>query len=211
MRRDRRKPLSPFDILNQLFQYSLVRSYAPIVGRLGFSHPLTFAVITAHNTFSLTYLLLTAAFAYAILRRKTWLLPFAIVIVWTLVSVSVVAELNIPTITAVAAVLPHGWLEFAALAYWINAIRKATQSHSVPVPASPPTLRDYFRALRSSAGFLEVLKTDFKVSFSNTKHMITALFRTVRRAYATTLVLIALAAFLETYLTPSIMLLIDKL
>jgi hypothetical protein len=131
--------------------------------------------------------------------------------VWILVSVGVVARLNVPIITAVAAILPHGWLEFTALAYWINAIRRATNGHNVPVPASTPTLTDYFRTLKSPTGFLKVLKADFGVTFSNTKRLMTVLLRDLRKAYSTTLVLIALAALLETYLTPYIMLFIDSL
>jgi hypothetical protein len=203
--------LSLLSILNQLFQYSLVRSYTPIVGRLGFSHPLTFVLITAHNTFSLTYLLLTATVAHATLRRKTWLLLVAIMIVWTLVGVGVVATLEVSTATAVAAILPHGWLEYTALIYWINAIRRVTKRDDAPVPASTPALGDYFRAMKSPVESLKVLKADLAATFTNTKRAATVFFRDLRKAYAITLMLIAVAALLETYLTPYIMLFIDKL
>lgn len=197
--------MTPADILNLLFQYSLLHLYTPIINNVGFSHPLTFTIITVHNTFSLTYLLFTVAVAYPILQRKTWLIPAAITTVWIMISINVITTLNIPITTAIATILPHGWLEFAAIAYWTNAIRKATQYNNLPKPINIPTLKDYLKALTKPKRFITLTKTDMQVSFKLTKLSFKTLCKQLKNAYIITLILIAAAALIETYVTPNIM------
>ncbi len=203
--------MNPTDILNTLFQYSLLHLYAPIISQVGFSHPLTFVIITAHNTFSLTYLLLAASIAYPIMHGKTWLIPASVAAFWVIISVNVAATLDIPITTAVAAVFPHGWLEFTAIAYWTNALREATHSNTPPTPVDSPTLKDYFNALVKPKKFVALVKTDIQTSFKATKTSLKILSRNLKRAYITTLILIAAAALIETYVTPYIMLLVNNL
>jgi len=203
--------MNPIDILSILFQYSLLHLYMPIVKSVGFSHPLTFTVITAHNTFSLTYLLFTVAVAYPALRKKAWLIPAAVTIMWAIICINLMVTLNIPTTTAIAAVLPHGWLEFTAIAYWTNAMRKATQNNNMPKPINAPTFKEYLKALTRPKRLMTLVKTDVKVSFRATKLSLRTLCRNLKKAYVTTLILIAMAALIETYLTPQIMFLIKNL
>lgn len=200
--------MDPLDILNMLFQYSLLHLYSPIITAVGFSHPLTFTIITVHNTFSVTYLLFASAIAYPALHEKTWLIPAGVTTVWIALSVSVITTLKIPATTAMAAVLPHGWLEFAAIAYWANAIRKATRDCELPKPVNVPTFRDYLGALTKPKSFVILAKTDFKASFGAAKASLRVLCRRLKKAYITTFVLIASAALVETYVTPFIVLLI---
>ncbi len=203
--------MNPTDILNTLFQYSLLHLYAPIISQVGFSHPLTFIIITVHNTFSLTYLLLAASIAYPMMHGKTWLIPASVAVVWMIISVNVIATLDIPTTTAVAAVFPHGWLEFTAIAYWTNALRKASQGNIPPALINSPTLKDYFNALAKPKKFAALVKTDVQTSFKATKTSLKILSRNLKRAYLTTLILIAAAALVETYVTPYMMLLTNNL
>jgi hypothetical protein len=200
--------MTPVDLLNLLFQYSLLHLYTPIVNTVGFSHPLTFTIIAAHNTLSLTYLLLMAAVAYPALRQRTWLLLIAIAMVWTAISVSAIATLNIPATVAVTAVLPHGWLEFAAIAYWTNAIRKATKTVDMPSLDAPPTLREYLAALANPRKLAVLAKTDAETSFRSVKLSLRTLCKSLKKPYLVTVFLIAAAALLETYLTPILMLLV---
>jgi len=201
--------MNPMDILNLLFQHSLLHLYTPIVNAVGFSHPLTFTIIAAHNTLSLTYLLLIAAVAYPAFRQKTWLIPAAVTVVWTMISISVITTLHIPTITAVAAVLPHGWLEFAAIGYWANAIRKATQASNMPTSDTPPTIREYLGALANPKKLAALVKTDVKISFKAAKLSLKTLCGNLKRPYLTTLLLIVAAALIETYITPIMILLVQ--
>jgi len=203
--------MNPIDLLNILFQYSLLSLYVPIINNVGFSHPLTFTIITAHNTFSLTYLLFTVAVAYPIFQEKTWLIPVAVATVWTMISVNLIITLNISTITAIAAVLPHGWLEFTAIAYWTNAIRKAIKSKNLPKLQSLPTFKDYLSALTKPKQFTTLAKTDLQVSFKTTKLSFKSLCKRLKKAYIITLILIATAALIETYITPNIMFLVNNL
>ncbi|MGB9134535.1 MAG: hypothetical protein WCC63_02970 [Candidatus Bathyarchaeia archaeon] len=200
--------MNPMDILNLLFQQSLLHLYTPIINTVGFSHPLTFTIITAHNTLSLTYLLLIAAVAYPAFRQRTWFIPAAITVVWTAISVSAITTLHIPVPTALAAVLPHGWLEFTAVIYWTNAIRKATKNDNLPTPDIPPTLREYFETLANPKKLAALVKMDVKVSFKAAKLSLKALCKNLKKPYLITLFLIAVAALLETYITPIIMLLV---
>lgn len=201
--------MNPLDILNLLFQYSLLHLYTPIVDKVGFSHPLTLTIITAHNTFSLSYLLLITAVAFPAFRQKTWLIPVVITMVWTMISISVIATLHMPATTAVAAILPHGWLEFTAIAYWTNAIRKATKSDDMPIPEAPPTLKEYLGALASPKELAALLKMDMTTSFKAAKLSLKSLCGNLKKPYLRTLILIIAASFVETYVTPAIMLLVQ--
>jgi hypothetical protein len=199
--------MNPVEMLNLLFKYSLLHLYTPVVNNVGFMHPLTFTIITIHNTLSLTYLLLVAAVAYPAFRQKTWLIPVAVTAMWTVMSVSVIVSLNIPAATAAAAILPHGWLEFTALAYWMNALRKATRDGRMPGLDAPPTLREYCRALASPKRLGATIKKDVKTSFGAAKFSLKTLCSSLKKPYLKTLILIASAAFLETYVTPIIIML----
>ena len=203
--------MNPMDILSLLSQYSLLHLYAPLIDSVGFSHPLTLTIIIAHNTFSLTYLLFAVAIAYPAFHKKTWLIPAAVTTFWMMTSISIVATLNIPTTTAIAAVLPHGWLEFAALAYWANAIRKVSQNIDLPKLINTPTLKDYLKAVTKPNEFIAIAKKDMQISFEAAKLSFKTLCKNLKKAYLTTLILIALAALIETYITPSIMFLINSL
>ena len=194
-----------------LFQYSLLNLYVPIINTVGFSHPLTFAIIAFHNTFSLTYLLFTVAVAYPILHEKTWLIPAAVATVWTMISINIITTLSISATTAIAAVLPHGWLEFTAIIYWTSAMRKATKNNNLPKPIGTPTFKDYFKALTKPKRFITLAKTDMQVSFKATKLAFKTLCKSLKKAYIITLILIAVAALIETYITPSIMFIINSL
>lgn len=203
--------MNPMDILNLLFQYSLLHLYAPIIDKVGFSHPLTFAIITAHNTFSLTYLFLTVVIAYPVFHKRTWLIPAVITTMWLMISMAAIITLNIPTMTAIAAVLPHGWLEFTAIAYWTKAIRKATQNGNLPTQIDPITLKDYLKALMTPKTFITLAKKDASASFKTTKFSFNTLSKALKKAYITTLILITTAALIETFVTPNIMFLINNL
>jgi hypothetical protein len=201
--------MNPMDILNLLFQYSLLHLYTPIVNTVGFSHPLTFTIIAAHNTLSLTYLLFIAAVAYPAFHQKAWLMPAAVTVVWTLISISVITTLHIPTTAAVAAVLPHGWLEFAAIGYWTNAIRKATKASDMPASDTPPTAREYLGALATPKKLAALAKTDVKISFKAAKVSLKTLCGNLKKPYLTTLLLVVAAALIETYITPIMILLVQ--
>jgi hypothetical protein len=201
--------MNPMDILNLLFQYSLLHLYTPIVNTVGFSHPLTFTIIAAHNTLSLTYLLLIAAIAYPAFHQKTWFIPAVVAVVWTMISISVIMTLHIPATTAFAAVLPHGWLEFAAIGYWTNAIRKATQASNMPTCDTPPTIREYLGTVANPKKLAALVKTDVRISFKAAKLSLSTLCGNLKRPYLTTLLLIVIAALIETYITPVMILLVQ--
>jgi len=199
------------DLLNILFQYSLLHLYAPIINSVGFSHPFTFIIITAHNTFSLTYLLLIVVVAYPVLHEKTWLLPAAVTSVWMMISINVIITLNIPAATAMATILPHGWLEFTAIIYWTNALRKAAKNNDLPKTFNTPSFKDYLKALPNPKTLITLAKTDIQVTLKTTKILFKTLFRNLKKAYLKMLILIATAALLETYVTPYIMFLVENL
>jgi len=203
--------MNPMDILNLLFQYSLLHLYAPIIDKVGFSHPLTFAIITAHNTFSLTYLFFTVVVAYPVFHKRTWLIPATVTTMWLIISITAIITLNMTPITAVAAVLPHGWLEFTAIIYWTKAIRKATQNSSLPEPTITPTFKDYLKALMTPKRFIKLAKKDTSASFKTTKLSFNTLSKPLKKAYITTLILITTAALIETFITPNIMFLVNNL
>ncbi len=197
--------MNPMDILNLFFQYSLLHLYMPIVDKVGFSNPLTFTIIVLHNTFSLTYLLFVVAVAYPALHEKTWLIPAIVTAVWAMISINMIMTLNIPVTIAAAVILPHGWLEFTAIAYWTNAIRKATQNNILPEQLKAPTFKDYFKALMQPKSFIMLAKTDVQVSFKMTKFSLKTLSKDLKKAYLITLILTAIAALIETYITPHIL------
>jgi hypothetical protein len=203
--------MNPMDILNLFFKYSLLHLYTPIINTVGFSHPLTFTIITAHNTFSLTYLLLAVAVAYPTFHKKSWLIPVAVTTAWITISINIITTLNIPATTAIVTILPHGWLEFTAIVYWTNAIRETAQNNNPPKTIDTPTFGDYLKVLTKPKQLVTLAKTDVQVSFTTTKLSFKILCKSLKKAYITTLILIATAALIETYLTPNIMFLISNL
>lgn len=199
--------MNPTGLLKLLFQYNLLHLYTPIINTVGFSTPLTFIIITANNSISLICLLLTVTVAFPVLHKKAWLLSVAVATVWIMIGINIITTLNITLTTSIAAVLPHGWLEFTAIAYWINALRKTTQSHNLPKPINIPTFKDYLKALTKPKRLNTLVKTDLQVTFRTTKLSFKTLCKHLKKKFVITLILIAAAALIETYLTPKIMLL----
>jgi len=185
--------------------------YAPIIDNVGFSHPLTFAIITLHNTFSFSYLLFAVAIAYPAFHEKTWLIPAAITAVWVMISISIIVTLDTSVTTVIALILPHGWLEFAAIAYWTNSLRKATQNNDLFEPINTPSLKDYLRALVKPRKFITLAKTDIQILFKTTKLSFKTLSKNLKKAYLKMLLLIVIAALIETYITPIVFSLIKSL
>lgn len=199
------------EIVAPFLRFSLFQLYAPVISIVGFSHPITFAIITGHNMFSLSYLLVAVALAYPVLHNKVWVLPAGVAVMWFILSVLIVASLNFSAVTAVAAVLPHGWLEFFAIAYWTVSIRKAVRSGNLPKPVETPTFRDYAGAITKPGRFIAIAKTDLHMSFKSFKLSFKILSRSLKRNYLVTLILIAAAALLETFITPQIMFFVNSL
>lgn len=199
------------EIMTPFLRFSLFQLYAPVISVVGFSHPITFAIITGHNMFSLTYLLVAVAMAYPVLHNKVWVLPAGVAIMWFIMSVLIVASLNFSVVTAVVAVLPHGWLEFFAIGYWTISIRKAVRSGNLPKVVETPTLRDYIGAITKPGRFIAIAKTDLHISFRAFKLSFKILCRNLRRSYLVALILVATAAFVETFITPQIMFLVNSL
>ena len=193
------------EIINPILQFSLFQLYMPVINIVGFSHPVTFAIIAAHNMFSLTYLLVAVAVAYPVLHKKVWVLPAGVGIMWFAMSVLLVASLNLSAVTAVTTVLPHGWLEFFAIAYWTNSIRRTIRSRDLSEPMEAPTLKDYIRTVTKPRRFITMAKTDIHVSCKAFKLSLKILCRNLKRDYLVTLILIVTAALLETFVTPQIM------
>lgn len=202
--------MDPMDLLNSLIQFNLFQLYIPIVASVGFSHPLTFTIIAAHNVLSMTYLLFLAAVAYPLLREKTWLLPVAVTLVWAMSSVHVAATLPFSTEAAITMTLPHGWLEFLGMAYWINAMRKASREDNLG-EINSPTFKDYSQSWTNPRRIAMLVRTDVKVSYKTTRLSLKMLWSNLRKPYAITIALIAVAALIETFITPRVMFLFNAL
>ena len=196
--------MDPMNLLNSLIQFNLFQLYIPIVASVGFSHPLTFTIIAAHNILCLTYLLFLAAVAYPLLREKTWLLPVAVTSVWAMSSVHVAATLPFSAEAAITMTLPHGWLEFLGMAYWINAMRKASREDSLG-EINSPTFKDYTESWTNPRRLAMLVKTDVKASYKTTRLSLKMLWKSLRKPYAFTIILIAMAALIETFITPWVM------
>jgi len=111
----------------------------------------------------------------------------------------------------IALILPHGWLEFAAIAYWTNSLRKATQNNDLFEPINTPSLKDYLRALVKPRKFITLAKTDIQILFKTTKLSFKTLSKNLKKAYLKMLLLIVIAALIETYITPIVFSLIKSL
>lgn len=202
--------MNPMDLLNSIMQFNLFQLYIPIIANVGFSHPLTFTIIAAHNILSLTYLLFLVGVAYPILREKTWVLPLAVTAVWGVSSAHIAATLPYSAATAVIMILPHGWLEFLGMAYWINAMRKASVEDKLG-EVDGPAFRDYVESWKNLRRLAGLMRVDLKISYKTTRISLRMLWENLRKPYAFTIVLITAAAFIETFITPWIMLLVNNL
>jgi hypothetical protein len=161
--------------------------------------------------FSLTYLLGATALAYPILEKRVWILPVGIVFIWLIINSFIVASLNLPVTVAIATVLPHGWLEFFAIGYWVHQMCKAVQHESLSKPINPPTFTDYLHVITNFEKLLVLVRRDIYESFKSFKCTMKTLSRALKRDYAVTIMLICAAALMETFITPQIMVFIANL
>ncbi|UCG37101.1 MAG: stage II sporulation protein M [Candidatus Bathyarchaeota archaeon] len=196
------------DFLALLFQFSLFKAYAPIINAVGFSHPATFAIILAHNTFCLVYLFIAAAVAWPVFKKKTWCLPLLVAITWVAISGTVLATSNLSPTVAVAAILPHGWLEFLAIFYWTRAIRRAVETAEAPRSTGAPGFSDYAKVFSKPGMFLSLARSDVSISLKMMQHSLTALRQNLKKPFLQAFGLLAVAALIEAFVTPYIVILV---
>lgn len=199
------------DIVNPFLRFSLLQLYVPIINVVGFSHPITFAIITIHNMFSLTYLLVAVTVSHQVLDENVWILPVGIVSFWLVINVLIVISLNLPVMIALASVLPHGWLEFLAIGYWVRCLCKTVREESLSKPLDAPTFRDYLYAVTEPKKFVTMAWNDMQGAFKSFRISLKTLCRNLKRDYIVTMMLICLAAFIETFITPHVMVFITNL
>lgn len=179
---------------------------APVIESVGFQNPLTLLLIAGYNSFSMTTLLMLTVIAYPVLRKKTWLLPFAVASVWLGVCglFFLVFQQRYGLELASASMLPHAWLEFSAVFLWVARLRKAC-TLCQPIKWSAPDGKTWLQSLKKPEFFVSLLVADVRNTWKMTRSSFKCLAtRQLWREFAVVLVLIFFAAVLETYLTPSI-------
>jgi len=184
------------------------RLWYPTILTIGFSNPVTLAFITIHNVLSVSYLWLMTAVGYLLWCRKGWLFPFAISILWTLIGVLFFGAcwqrcgLNV----AFTAIFTHGWLELAAIFYWINSLRKACLNCHISFQNNWSTWRDWLVSLLSPAKLFHIMNEDVKKAWCLIIRVLNGSWNQLRQSFLFVSLLIFAAAFVETYITPIIVL-----
>jgi hypothetical protein len=199
------------DVINPFLRFSLLQLYTPIINVVGFSHPVTFVIIATHNMFSLTYLLVAVTVSYQVLDKRVWILPVGVVSFWFVINTLIVSSLNLPITVALATVLPHGWLEFLAIGYWVRCMCKAVKYETLSKPLESPTFKDYLQAIRMPRMLFGIAWKDIQGSFNSFRVSFKILCRSLKRNYVITIMLICVAALIETFITPQVMIFITNL
>lgn len=191
--------------LNWLFSHSLYQLWLPVIHTFGFQTPITLAIIFAHNVFAIGYLALLAALAYSLLNRKAWLLSFTVALIWIFTGFTYLSSANLSNLPSVlTAVLPHGWLEFAAIFYWIYSLRIICLNMDFE-ERSASTFSDYLSSFGNPRIFISLIGCDLKGLWHSTGFFLRELQRGENeRRFLKVILLLLISAFIEVYLTPSL-------
>jgi len=190
--------------LNWLFSHSLYQLWLPIVRSFGFQTPLTLLIIVVHNVFAVAYLALLSALAYPIFGRRAWMLSCFVVFLWIFTGTLYLSFGMLSNVLFVlTGVLPHGWLEFTAIFYWVYSIRCACKGFHLESEASMSTFSDYASSFRSPRVFVSLIGYDLRSVWGTTELFFRELSRCgMERKFLKVLLLLVISAFIEVYVTP---------
>jgi len=197
--------MSIFDVLLGLLSLSFYRLWQPIISACGFSTPFTLVIIAAHNTLSMSYLLLATAVGCLAWRRRGWMLPFSIALFWTSVALLFFGAYSpkYGVAASFAAIFTHGWLELSALFYWIHSLRRASLRCSLSRENDWASWRTMLESLRTPKKFLSVSWRDTVKAWNQTGETVKGLWRqNLKQSLTIVLFMIFVSAIIETYITP---------
>ena len=197
--------MSILDVLLGLLSLSFYRLWYPLVSAYGFSSPFTFFVIAANNTLSMNYLLLATAVGCLAWRRRGWILPFAIALVWTSIGFLFFGACSpkYGVAASFASIFTHGWLELSALFYWIHCLRRASLNCGLGPETEWTSWKTLLKSLRTPKRFFSVYCGDVKKAWKQTGNIVRELWhQNLRQSLTTVLFMIFVSALIETYITP---------
>jgi len=199
--------MSIFDVLLGLLSLSFARLWYPIVSAYGFSSPVTLAVIAAHNTLSISYLLLATAVGCLAWRRRGWMLSFAIALLWTFIGLLFFGAYSpkYGVAASFASIFTHGWLEISALFYWIHTLRKASLNCRLSPENDWTSWKTLLKSLRTPKRFFSLSLEDVKKVWNQTDNTVKELWRqNLKQSLTIVLFMIFVSATIETYITPAL-------
>lgn len=195
-------------LLSWLF-FSIFRLWYPIIEATGFSSPATLILIGFHNMFSVSYLLLLTALGYQAWNKKGWVLSLAITLAWTLLGLLVMgayAQFH-GLIASFAALFTHGWLELLAIFYWVYSLRKACLGCHFVCNYEWASWKDLLASLNSPRRLFSMVARDTKHVWSSTNRAVRGLWsQNLKGKLILVFFLIFIAALIETYITPNLLL-----
>jgi len=197
--------MSIFDVLLGLLSLSFYRLWYPVISAHGFSSPVTLAIIAAHNTFSMSYLLLVTAVGCLAWHRRGWTLPFAIALLWTAIGLVFFGAYSpkYGVAASFAALFTHGWLELSALFYWIHSLRRASLKCRLSQDNEWASWKVLLKSLRAPKRFLVISSGDLRKAWNQTGIIAKGLWRqNLKQSLTTVLFMIFVSAIIETYVTP---------
>jgi len=197
--------MSVFDVLLGLLSLSFYRLWYPIVSAFGFSSPFMLAIIAAHNMLSMSYLLLATAVGCLAWRRRGWMLPFAIALLWTAIGLLFFGACSpkYGVVASFAAIFTHGWLELSALFYWIHGLRKASLNCCLSPDNDWTSWKTLLKSLGTPRRFSSFLWGDIKKAWSQTGNLVRGLWhQNLKQSLAIVSFMIFVSAIIETYITP---------
>jgi len=197
--------MSIFDVLLGLLSLSFYKLWYPIVSAYGFNSPVTLAIIAAHNTLSISYLLLATAVGFLAWHRRGWILPFAIALFWTATGLLFFGAYSpkYGIAASFAAIFTHGWLELSALFYWIHSLRKASLNCRLSLENDWTSWKTLLKSLRTPKKFFSLFVGDVKKVWNQTGNITKGLWRQdLKQGLTIVLCMIFVSAIIETYITP---------
>jgi len=201
--------MSILDVLLGLLSLSFYRLWHPLVSAYGFSSPVTLAIIATHNTLSMSYLLLATAVGCLAWRRRGWMLPFAIALLWTTIGLLFLGAYSpkYGVAASFAAIFTHGWLELSALFYWIHSLRKASLNCRLSAENGWASWKTLLKSLRKPKEFFSVFGGDVKKVWNQTDKTMRELWhQNLKQSLTIVSLMIFVSALIETYVTPILVL-----
>ena len=161
--------------------------------------------IAFYNVLSVGYLVLVVALGYVVWRKRGWLLSLGVSIMWLLVSLIFFGACweRYGLVPAFAAIFTHGWLEFAAVFYWVYALRRICLSCRVNFENDWISWRDLAKSIWKPRVMFHLIGRDVKRMLRRGLDVLVDFWsQKFWRELLLVMFLIVVSAFIETYVTP---------
>ena len=105
---------------------------------------------------------------------------------------------------AIMSITPHAYIEITAIFYWINTLRKTCLKHS-KIKLETYNFKEYLNSVKNHKNILKLIKHDLSAFLKTTNASVKSLWNEqTKKKLLITVSLFIFSAFIETYITPTL-------